>query len=61
MGSLYLASKLEECPLRMRDLINVYDAIGKRAPVLFPAWREVGGIISEERKGRFLIESRQAR
>ncbi|KAF9262116.1 cyclin-L1 [Marasmius fiardii PR-910] len=27
MGALYLASKLEECPLRMRDLINVYDLI----------------------------------
>ncbi|KAK7049284.1 hypothetical protein VNI00_005885 [Paramarasmius palmivorus] len=27
MGALYLASKLEECPIRMRDLINVYDLI----------------------------------
>ena len=27
MGALYLASKLEECPLRMRDLINVYDLL----------------------------------
>ncbi|KAK1218273.1 hypothetical protein PQX77_014646 [Marasmius sp. AFHP31] len=27
MGALYLASKLEECPLRIRDLINVYDLI----------------------------------
>ena len=25
MGALYLASKLEECPPRIRDLINVYD------------------------------------
>lgn len=25
MGALYLASKLEECPVRMRDLINIYD------------------------------------
>jgi hypothetical protein len=31
MGALYLASKLEECPLRMRDLINVYDVLLKRA------------------------------
>ncbi|KAF5372966.1 hypothetical protein D9758_001680 [Tetrapyrgos nigripes] len=27
MGALFLASKLEECPLRMRDLINVYDLL----------------------------------
>lgn len=27
MGALYLASKLEECPIRMRDLINVYDLL----------------------------------
>lgn len=27
MGALYLASKLEECPVRMRDLINVYDLL----------------------------------
>ncbi|ESK92874.1 cyclin-dependent protein kinase regulator [Moniliophthora roreri MCA 2997] len=27
MGALYLASKLEECPIRMRDLVNVYDLI----------------------------------
>ncbi|KAL0580195.1 hypothetical protein V5O48_001788 [Marasmius crinis-equi] len=27
MGALFLASKLEECPLRIRDLINVYDLI----------------------------------
>jgi hypothetical protein len=31
MGALYLASKLEECPLRMRDLINVYDLLLQRA------------------------------
>jgi cyclin L len=31
MGALYLASKLEECPLRIRDLINVYDLLVKRS------------------------------
>lgn len=31
MGALYLASKLEECPIRMRDLINVYDLLSQRA------------------------------
>ncbi|KAJ6488605.1 cyclin-like protein [Mycena vitilis] len=31
MGALYLASKLEECPMRMRDLINVYDLLLQRA------------------------------
>lgn len=31
MGALYLASKLEECPLRIRDLINVYDLLLQRA------------------------------
>lgn len=31
MGALYLASKLEECPIRMRDLINVYDLLLKRS------------------------------
>jgi len=31
MGALYLASKLEECPLSMRDLINVYDLLLQRA------------------------------
>jgi hypothetical protein len=30
MGALFLASKLEECPLRVRDIINVYDVIQKR-------------------------------
>lgn len=30
MGALYLASKLEECPLRMRDLINIYDLLLQR-------------------------------
>lgn len=31
MGSLYLASKLEECPLRIRDLVNVFDLLMQRA------------------------------
>ncbi|KAJ3508753.1 hypothetical protein NLJ89_g5588 [Agrocybe chaxingu] len=31
MGALYLASKLEECPIRMRDLINVYDLLLQRS------------------------------
>jgi len=30
MGALYLASKLEECPIRIRDLINVYDLLLQR-------------------------------
>ena len=30
MGALYLASKLEECPVRMRDLVNVYDELLQR-------------------------------
>jgi len=30
MGALYLASKLQECPVRMRDLINVYDILVQR-------------------------------
>jgi len=30
MGALYLASKLEECTLRLRDLINVYDLLLQR-------------------------------
>lgn len=30
MGALYLASKLEECPLRIRDLINIYDLLLQR-------------------------------
>lgn len=30
MGALYLASKLEECPLRIRDLVNVYDLLLQR-------------------------------
>ncbi|KAG2348512.1 cyclin-L1 [Suillus weaverae] len=30
MGALYLASKLEECPLRMRNLINIYDLLLQR-------------------------------
>ena len=30
MGALYLASKLEECPLRIRDLINIYDLLIQR-------------------------------
>jgi hypothetical protein len=31
MGALYLSSKLEECPVRMRDLMNVYDLLLQRA------------------------------
>lgn len=31
MGALYLASKLEECPLRIRDFINVYDLLLQRS------------------------------
>jgi hypothetical protein len=31
MGALYLASKLEEYPIRIRDLINVYDLLLQRA------------------------------
>ncbi|KAH9060088.1 cyclin-like protein [Lactarius vividus] len=31
MGALFLSSKLEECPVRMRDLINVYDLLLQRA------------------------------
>lgn len=31
MGALYLASKLEECPIRIRDLINVFDMLLGRA------------------------------
>ena len=31
MGALYLAAKLEECPVRMRDLINVFDLLLQRA------------------------------
>ncbi|QRV75309.1 Cyclin, N-terminal domain [Ceratobasidium sp. AG-Ba] len=31
MGALYLASKLEECPVRMRDLINVFDLLLARS------------------------------
>lgn len=31
MGALFLASKLEECPIRMRDLINVYDVLLQQA------------------------------
>jgi cyclin L len=30
MGALYLASKLEECTLRLRDLVNVYDLLLQR-------------------------------
>ena len=30
MGAIYLASKLEECPLRIRDLINIYDLLLQR-------------------------------
>jgi hypothetical protein len=31
MGALFLASKLEESPVRLRDLINVYDYLIQRA------------------------------
>jgi cyclin L len=31
MGALYLSSKLEEFPVRMRDLINVYDLLLQHA------------------------------
>lgn len=31
MGALYLASKLEECTVRMRDVINIYDVLIQRA------------------------------
>ncbi|KAI0064637.1 hypothetical protein BV25DRAFT_1823048 [Artomyces pyxidatus] len=31
MGALYLSSKLEECAVRMRDLINVFDVLFQRA------------------------------
>lgn len=31
MGALYLASKLEECPVRIRDLLNVFDVLISRA------------------------------
>jgi cyclin L len=34
MGALYLASKLEECPIGMRSLINVYDLLLQRASFL---------------------------
>lgn len=30
MGALYLASKLEECTLRIRDLVNIYDLLLQR-------------------------------
>lgn len=41
MGALYLASKLEECPVRMRDLINVFDLLLKRASHELSASRHV--------------------
>ena len=31
MGALYLASKLEECPVRIRNLLNVFDVLVSRA------------------------------
>jgi cyclin L len=31
MGALYRASKLEECPIKMRDLINIYDLLIARS------------------------------
>jgi len=36
MGALFLASKIEECPLRMRDLINVFDLLLSRAAHVGP-------------------------
>jgi cyclin L len=30
MGAIYLASKLEECPLRIRDLVNIFDLLLQR-------------------------------
>lgn len=41
MGALYLASKLEECPVRMRDLINVFDLLLARAKHTLQADRQV--------------------
>ncbi|KAG9318262.1 cyclin-like protein [Chiua virens] len=41
MGALYLASKLEECPLRIRDLVNIYDLLLQRnAHTLAPTHAE---------------------
>ncbi|KAF7322571.1 Cyclin-like protein [Mycena chlorophos] len=37
MGALYVASKLEECQLRIRDLINVYDLLLQRAAAPNPS------------------------
>ncbi|CDZ97871.1 Cyclin L [Phaffia rhodozyma] len=34
MGALYLATKLEECPMRLRDLVNVYDLLHQRSNYL---------------------------
>ncbi|KAH7096104.1 cyclin-like protein [Auriculariales sp. MPI-PUGE-AT-0066] len=31
IGALFLSSKIEECPLRMRDLINIFDLLLSRA------------------------------
>ncbi|EJD05750.1 cyclin-like protein [Fomitiporia mediterranea MF3/22] len=49
MGALYLASKLEECPVRMRDLINVYDLLLQRAA------HQAKVIASEENGGHVVI------
>ncbi|KAL1746084.1 cyclin-like protein [Schizophyllum fasciatum] len=35
MGALFLASKLEECPVRMRDIINVFDVLLQREEHVF--------------------------
>ncbi|KAG8686902.1 hypothetical protein FRC09_013854 [Ceratobasidium sp. 395] len=40
MGALYLASKLEECPIRMRDLINVFDLLLARVKHTLQANRQ---------------------
>jgi hypothetical protein len=45
MGALYLASKLEECPVRMRDLINVFDLLLARAKHALQADRQVSSPI----------------
>ncbi|KAL7416818.1 cyclin-like protein [Mrakia frigida] len=34
MGALYLATKLEECPMRLRDLVNIYDLLHHRSTYL---------------------------
>lgn len=46
MGALYLASKLEECPVRMRDLINVFDLLLSRAKHTLQADRQASSFMS---------------